>query len=285
MIATEIKFNFGGIKSILFAGHLVGNNNSNFLEILIDFLQKRWASFYLNFWPQNKELGILIGVAALSFLIFELLKNKKVRKQHLFLLLWFLSPAIMFILGTHNAPWFFIGRPSAAILIGAYIISKIKSKYIISIILVLIIFANLKEISASYGQGQVLLEPDQSSVMSDQLKSIDYTYQKSNGNPFEINSLTNPLYVNAVWSYHYYWYGKSKYGYLPSWIGGTQIYPYDTLPTPNGKEKYLYLIIDTTPRIPPQYLIEITNSANKISKLIETKSFGAIKVEQRILTN
>ncbi len=285
MVATEIKFNFSGIKSIFSAGQLVGNNKSNFLEILITFLQQKWETFYLNFWPQNSEIGTLIGIAAVLFLIYELIKNKSARKQNLFLLLWFFSPAIMFILGTHNAPWFFIGRPSAAILIGAYLISKIKSKALISIILFLIIISNLKAISASYGKGQVLLEPDPGSVMSDQLKSIDYTYEKSNGEPFEINTLTNPLYVNAVWSYHYYWYGLSKYGYLPSWVGGKQLYPYNTLEDPKGEEKYLYLIMDTTPRIPPQYLFEIVTSADKVSKLIETKFFGAIKVEQRILTN
>lgn len=184
-------------------------------------------------------------------------------------------------LGTHNAPWFYIGRPASAILIGSYIISKINSKKVIAFILSLMVFANLLAIKDSYGKAQVLLEPDSSSLMSNQLAAIDYTY--SQPSTFEINTLTNPLYINAVWSYQYYWYGKEKYGFLPTWIGGSQLYPYNTLPNTNGHEKYLYLLMDTTSRIPIQYINETVNSANKISTLIEEKQFGGIKVQKRLL--
>src|SRR5258708_7743469 len=101
----------------------------------------------------------------------------------------------MFILGQHNAPWFYIGRPASAILIGSYLISKIRPRLIVVLILVFIIGANLFAIRDSYGQGQTLLEPDPSALMSDQIKAIDYTYQSSNGKAFEINTLTNPLYI------------------------------------------------------------------------------------------
>ncbi len=260
MIATEIKFHFAGIKSILFAGQFVGGSkSSNFLSLFAEFLEKRWETFYLNFWPQNKTIGSLIGIFAVLFIIYEIFKDKRTRQRNLFILLWFFSPAIMFILGQHNAPWFYIGRPASAILIGSYLISKIRPKLIVALILVFIIGANLFATGDSHGKGQTLLEPDPSAIMSDQIRAIDYTYQNSNGQAFEINTLTNPLYVNAVWGYQYYWYGQNRYGYLPSFTGGDQLYPYNTLLKPKGKEKYLYLIMDTTVRIPPQYRIQIIN--------------------------
>lgn len=120
--------------------------------------------------------------------------------------------------------------------------------------------------------------------MNSQIAAIDYTYSTSGGSPFEINSLTNPLYINAVWSYHYYWYGKNKYGYLPTWAGGMQLYPYDSLQQENGHEKYLYLLIDTTFRIPPQYKKNLIEWADKKSKILEEKNFGAIYVQKRIIT-
>ncbi len=119
--------------------------------------------------------------------------------------------------------------------------------------------------------------------MSDQLKAVDYTYQESGGQGFSVNSLTNPLYINALWGYHYYWYGGETYGYLPTWSGGDQLYPYDSLVKPDGKEKYLYLLIDTSFRIPPQYKNEIINWADKKSSLVEEKIFGGIEVQKRIV--
>src|SRR5260221_2015312 len=284
MIATEIKFHFGGIKSILFAGSYVGGSKSSgFFNLLIEFLTKKWETFHLNFWPQNAPVGTLMGIIAVTLLIYEIFKDRKVRQRNMFLLLWFFSPAIMFILGQHNAPWFYIGRPASAILIGSYLISKVKPNFFIVLILGFIICANLLAISDSYGKGQVLLEPDPASLVSDQFRVLDYTYQESKGKPFEINTLTNPLYINAVWGYQYYWKGTSQYGYLPTFAGGNQIYPYNTLPSPHGDEVYLYLIIDTTYRIPPQYRNEIINSALKLSKLIDTKHFGGIEVSKWII--
>ncbi len=186
----------------------------------------------------------------------------------------------MFILGQHNAPWFYIGRPAAAILIGSYLISKIKPKALTALILIFIIGANLFAIHDSFGKGQILLEPDRASIMSDQLKAIDYTYRESLGKPFEINTLTNPLYINAVWGYQYSWYGNNKYNYLPSFAGGTQLYPYNTLEGLSGQEKYLYLIIDKSTRIPEKYHREIINGALKIGKLIEVKEFGELEVQK-----
>lgn len=65
MIATEIKFGFGGIKSILGAGKLVGAGGLSFWELTKSFLEKRWETFYLNFWPQEEFLGSLLGILAM----------------------------------------------------------------------------------------------------------------------------------------------------------------------------------------------------------------------------
>lgn len=283
MIATELKLNFSGLKSLLGAGQFVGGGNSNFISNLLIFLKSRWETFYLNFLPQNKDIGTLIAVIITIFFICETIKEKKVRKRNLFILLWLFSPAIMFFLGVHNAPWFYIGRPNAAILMLAYVISKIKYNFVLVSLIIFISTANLSATIDSYNKGQILLEPDPASLLSDQLKVVDYTYNSSQSSSFEINTLTNPLYINAVWSYHYYWYGLKTYKFIPSWGGGDQLYPYNSLPKPKGNEKFLFLIIDTSYRIPPQYKNELIRWAEKKSSFVEDRSFGGILVEKRIL--
>jgi len=267
MIATEIKFRFAGIKSLLSAGSLVGGDQT--------FNYNKF--FALDLIPKNKTVDIALGVLVIGFFIFEMIKNKDSGKRNLFLLLWLFSPAIMLILGTHNAPWFMIGRPAAAIIMGAYLISKLKSRFLIGLAVSLVVYFNCLATRTDYKKGQLLLEPDRASILSRQIATMDYTYQKSSGQNFAIDTVTNPLYINAVWAWNYDWY-YPKYGYKPNWLGGDQIPPYDTLPKSNQDEKYFFLIIDTTPRIPPVYTQNAIESLQQKAKFIEEAEFDGIKV-------
>jgi len=261
MIATEIKFHFAGISSLVSAGSLVGGSQN------FDFLKL----FSLNILPQYKNLDMVLGIIAVGLLAL------KPNKRNLFILVWFFSPALMLVLGAHNAPWFMIGRPAAAIIMGSYLISKLKPNFLIVPVVGLIIYANCLAIKADYGQGQTFLEPDKSAILSKQIAVMDYTYAKSQGKDFAIETVTNPLYINAVWAWNYDWYFP-KYGYKPTWLGGDQLPPYNTLKKATGKEKYLFLIIDETPRIPPVYTQNATKNLKKYGKLLEEKSFDGLTV-------
>lgn len=278
MIATEIKFHFAGVLSILGAGKLVGETHTGFFYLLKDFLLNKWEAFYLNFWPQNKSFGIVFGLVVVIFFVFEIVKNKESaswrRKRNLFLLTWLFSPVIMLFLGTHNAPWFLIGRSASGIIMGAYLISKIKPNFLIVPALGLIVYTNCLAIKADYGKGQTILEPDKSAILSKQIAVMDYTYTKSQGKPFAIDTVTNPLYINAVWAWNFDWYSPIK----PTWLGGDQLTPYNTLNKATGQEKYLFLIIDETPRIPPVYKENAINSLKKKATFVEEKDFDGILV-------
>ena len=267
MIATEIKFHFAGVKSILSAGKLVGGVSQNY-----DF-----GKFFSPALLQNKNLDLALGIFAIGFLIFEIVKSPQTRKRNLFLIIWFFSPIIMLLLGTHNAPWFLIGKPAAAIIIAAYLISKMKTKFLIISAVLLICLVNLTAIEKLYGKGQVLLEPDPSANFSQQIAVMKYTYEFSRGELFAIDTVTNPLYTNAVWAWNFDWYGK-KVGYKPTWLGGDQLPPYNTLEKATGSEKYLFLIIDETPRIPPVYTQNAIKNLKKYGKLLEEKSFDGLTV-------
>jgi len=213
----------------------------------------------------------VLGIIAVGLLAL------KPNKRNLFILVWFFSPALMLVLGAHNAPWFMIGRPAAAIIMGSYLISKLKPNFLIVPVVGLIIYANCLAIKADYGQGQTFLEPDKSAILSKQIAVMDYTYAKSQGKDFAIETVTNPLYINAVWAWNYDWYFP-KYGYKPTWLGGDQLPPYNTLKKATGKEKYLFLIIDETPRIPPVYTQNAIKNLKKYGKLLEEKSFDGLTV-------
>ena len=274
MIATEIKFGFSGLRALLSA---TGGQKPSFFQNLEYFFDRFFQTFSQTLWPQNKTFAIAVGIFIIALLLYQIIRFKNGRPTLIFLLVYLFSPGLMLILGSHAAPWFLIGLPPAIILLTSFVLSKIKSPVLLCLCLSLIAFINLKAVINSYGQGQALLEPDRSATLSKQIAAMDYTYQMSPGENFAIDAVTNPLYINAVWAYNYNWYWH-RYGYKPSWLGGDQIPPYDTLSKASGNEKYLFLIIDQTPRIPPIYTQNATNSMKKIANYIEEKEFDGIKV-------
>lgn len=278
MIATEIKFHFSGILSLL--SDLVRKSGSKppFLITIKEFLNRYFETFSLNLFPTNKAVGVLIGLLALGYLVYLLSKSKKDQKlAFILLLVYLLSPFSMLLLGFHAAPWVLIGLPPAIILLSSFVLSKLRPELLLLGLLIITI-SNVTAFKEAFGRGQSLLGPDESSIVSKQLASIDYTYQKAEGTPFAINTVTNPLYINAVWAWNYKWYGEKKYGYLPGWLGGDQDAPYDLL-TKGGKEEALFfLILDESPRIPEIHRLLAQNWAMEHGKLLEEKSFKGIKV-------
>ncbi len=280
MLLTEFKFRFGGISSLV-AGVLgQGGVKPAFSETMKLFLNRYFETFSLNLLPSIPSAGKLLGVLLIGYLVYNIFKSKKdARLPLLFLIIYLLSPITMLILGFHAAPWVLIGLSPAIILATAFFLSRLRLEMLIP--LLLIVFAsNFTSLKSSLGHGQLLLGPDASSIVEAQVAAVDYTYQKAEGAPFSINSVTNPLYINAVWAWNYQWYGEKKYGYLPAWVGGDQESPYNILPEhrESRDETIFFLITDQTPRIPETYKILAQNWAEEHGKLVEEKDFEGVKV-------
>ncbi len=155
MIATEFKFNFAGVKSILGAGSLVGAGKSPFFSLIVNYL-KRFDSFYLNYSPGFPLLGSIVAIGIIVVFIYEIirnLRNKELRDRFVFVFVYIFSPMTMLVLGAHNAPWFLVGRPAAVILGLAYVLSKIKSKYLLIPVIAFVIVTNVLAIKGDLGKG------------------------------------------------------------------------------------------------------------------------------------
>lgn len=282
MIATEIKFRFGGALSLFSDFLRKSDPKPPFSETFKLFLSRYFETFSQNLLPSVPAAGKLLCVFLLGYLVLKLSKEKNLRLRLglKLLLIYLLSPIFMLILGFHAAPWILIGLSPAIILAAAYALSKLKLELAILVLLVFFI-SNVTIVKRATGLGQPLLAPDASAIVSTQLAAIDYTYQKADGKPFAISTVTNPLYINAVWAWNYNWYGKKKYGYLPGWLGGDQEHPYNILPEHRASKdngKLFFLLTDTSPRIPEIHKILAENWAEEHGKLVEEKDFGAIKV-------
>lgn len=282
MILTEIKFGLDGVKTII--GFASGVAKPS-MQFLINTFMKNFGQTFLDtILPRSTKLGSFLLILVIFVFAVVFSKRETVNRRAMYFLLFYIfSPITMLLFGYHGAPWFLIALPPSFILISSWVLGRFKYNAVLISVLLLIAASNLTATNESKVKGGILLTPDRSAVMSKQIAVVDFTYRESEGELFGVNSVTNPLYVNAIWAYHYDWYGKSKYGYKPTWFGGDQLYPYNTLAPVNGEEKYLFLIIDDTPRIPDAHKYAAINWANKVSKLIKEESFNGITIQKRLL--
>ncbi len=130
--------------------------------------------------------------------------------------------------------------------------------------------------------GSTLFSIQKDMVLSKQIDAIDYTYERSQGKEFSINTLTSPLWVNIVWSYLYKWYGQNTYHFVPTWHGRGQEGQVISLEPDNNKWKTGFLIIEPLDGIPQQYLPLTIGQEDSYSKLVSEKEYGAIRVQERI---
>lgn len=290
LILTEIKLNFAGVKTLLNFSTIFGSAiRLSYAERLNLFFEDFLRNFTNNLFPQRADLGIFLASGIILIVLYQLF-SKQVsnleKKAIYFLLLFLFAPIITLLIGYHNQPWFLIGLPPAIALTAGYAIHKLNSPFLIAAIMLSVVGSNTAMILQRPNEAYKLFENiyDSTSYLKFQLQVIDYTYKQSGGGPFAINAVTYPLYYNGMWAYLYNWYGKNKYGYLPGWLGGDQLHPYDLLPKSDDK-KVFYMIISETPRIPDVYKNKGRIWATEHGRLIEEKRFSGFTVLKMEKTN
>lgn len=283
LILTEIKLNFSGALTLLNFSNTFEAAKLSFTERLNLFAQDFWASFANNLFPQQRELGIGIGVSIILITVLHIFLKKTAGLEKygiIFLFLYSFSPAVTLALGYHDKPWFLIALPPAVALISGYAISKLKYYFLILPVMFIIGVSNFNFIIKPPQPAYQFFDNiyDATSYLKYQLQVVDYTYFASQGDGFAINAVTYPLYYNGLFAYLYNWYAKEKYGYVPKWMGGDQLHPYDLLAKSQGGEKTIFMIISETARIPEVYKNLGRSWGEEKGKLLEEKNFSGFTV-------
>ncbi len=113
---------------------------------------------------------------------------------------------------------YFIGEPVVFILLISLLIYEliINKNLIIKIfsILIFIVILILNTVSNNFVSIFNNYTGD-ASVYKNQIQVIDYIYKTASGKPFKYNVYTPPIF-DYTYQYLFLWYGKNKYGYLPT---------------------------------------------------------------------
>jgi hypothetical protein len=290
MILVEFKF---GFKSLAGLSSLLGISSQDTVlvsrdvaDFVVLYLNQIGRTFSNNMFPSNIGYGGALGLGFLYFVIKRWRDNgkKKEISWEPFLLTYILAHLPVVSVGGVSTPFLTVGLGSATVIIIAISIWKLsKNKNTLAkVLLLLIVVSNISAIVTRNKQGQVIFAIQRDLLLAGELKVIDYTYEKAAGEPFSINTLTSPLWINTVWSYLYNWYGMEKYGYLPEWRGRDQVGQLgNNLPDPKDSTSLHFFIKE-----PPQGMEKFHQESeleaeNARSILVETKAFRDLEVQHR----
>lgn len=260
--------------------------SQNILTIFKLIIFRFGENFYRVVLPLNNICALTFATLCLIFSIKQIKSKTKLTKPLIFLWIFSFSQAIIIPFGGVSTPHINVGIQLPAILISAvFLIELSKTKKILSAILIIILcFFSLKTDFKLNNQGQIIFAIQKELTVKNEIEVIEYTYQQSYGQPFSINSVTSPYWVNTLWSYMYQWYGQNKYGYVPSFHGRDQSGLLSYLPDDSTKAKYFFLIIEPFNGIPDKLNNDSVAYEDSFSKVIETKNFNGILVQKRELT-
>jgi len=281
VVLTEIKLSFAGVKSLINFTTLFSDSSFTYTERFYLFYKEMSQTFaygILPHMPFSGSIVLIIVILGLAVLLFSQTVIKEEKNAIAFLMLYLLSPVLMLFLGFHDHPWVLIGIIPVISLVVGYIISKIKYVWLIVPLLIIISISNISQIS----KGQVIFKPETSVVLASQLSVVDYTFQEAGGKPFDINAISYPLHHNGIWAYHYNWYGKAKYGYLPGWLGPQFDPLYKNLLVAGNRGKIYFLIMDKSYRIPEVHRENARIWANESGKLVSEKEINGFIVQKLI---
>lgn len=218
-------------------------------------------------------------------------KNHAHKDISLFVLIWALSSLPLFyfssgVLSGHviNTPLFFPVTIifGSAILMLVQLFVRVSSRYLQRGILIIVCIISLIHLSQNQF-GSFVQSTKEPMTYSEIRGLVEHVYADSNGAKFEVCALTNPLFINTLWSFAFKHFGEQKYGYLPYWSGQPQHRNRNFLPTHNSTENIptKYLILEPPIGMKPFMRPATIYLEDLYTEVIEEKSFGQIVIQKR----
>lgn len=290
-IIAELKFHFMGIKSLanyfLHQSKTYSSQHNVFAYISENarrYYDRLSEAIDFSFFSFGKFIGIII------FGIFiERLFALKVEKRRLtFLLIWAFSTAPLFLFRSGVLYGAVINSSIFApltLIFAAGIYSLFKIRHPIGFIFfVLVITSNFFLLSSENFHSNKIFAM-QPLTLSTEKQLIDYTYKSAGNKPFSICGVTNPLFINTLWSFNYHTYGNSTYGYKPTWSGQKQVLNQNFLEDDRARNQIHYLIIEPPGGIPEYARLGTIYLEDRTTQLVEEKKFGDIAIQKRLRTD
>ena len=292
MVISEVKFGFrglAGIKELAISATPSLTHADSIGDYLSLYLNQAGRVYAFNSYPGNIGYGGAFVLALIFLGLYQWNKTSMPRRSGVswqpFLATWLFAHITVVTMGGTSTPFLMVGiGPAVSIIIALFLYRwwEKGQKALAVIAAAILIFGNLSIIFRENPQGSTLFAIQKDMLLSKQLAAIDYTYKEADGEPFSINSLTSPLWINIVWTYLYKWYGLPRHKYIPQWHGRDQVGQLDTLPPAEESTERYFLILEPMGGIPPRYLDETIGEEDTRSRLLDEVYFGELRVQKRV---
>lgn len=290
-IITELRWKFVGTRSLFayFVHQGTSATTSSPISLLLSIFTRYYdrisQTIYLSFIP-SKQIGFAIICIILLYL---LLKRRS--QSILFLLFWSLNtlPLFAFKSGVHSVEVINGSVFVPFTILIAYGISELGKIRIqkIPVLSILCTFGIVFYGLFCFIKNDFIphsIHTSAPSLLGNAKKVIDFTYINSHKKDFGVCAISEPLFMNTVWSFLYSTYGKQKYGYVPYWTGQKQVLNDSFIPYAHKKFETKFIIREPMQGIPdfaPRATYYIEDTQNM---LVEKKDFGAYAIQQRLFT-
>lgn len=253
-------------------------------ELLVSYLTKIIETIAPNM--------TLYGFILFIFILVVFFKKSK-KSFVYFLLSWIFAPLWLFVIQFRNSPHMLIGVEYALLIFLAFLINYLilQKKYlyqlIVFIILLIYALSQLKAVHIVREQSTSIFTFQTGVMLNNELKVLDRTYQLTNNQPFSISVWGSPYEYYITWAYLYNWYGKNKYGYLPSYFGSNQSGKYgeELLKQKNQIGQVHFLIEEPEIVLIGDIYKQFIYKQNEFSKLKSSEKIGEYKLEIRETIN
>ncbi|MBI4039289.1 hypothetical protein HY388_00485 [Candidatus Daviesbacteria bacterium] len=290
-LVAEVKFGFGSWQALTSFAQTSGNKSFDGVFNTAIYTIAKMTRYNI---VGDNFLSLPLGI----FLIMAgglLFWRNLYRQQLIFLVVWFFSVVIMYLLGgstadpQNNVPLYYtnIGISPALLIFSALILYKIfKLVPVLGIgLLGLILINNLQLIAYNNPKGTISeLTVQRGMLLSDQKQVVDFIYSDAGRQPFAIKAITMPFFVGTTWSYLFDWYGRSRFGYVPIWNGKQALGFPNKLPHQERQEGLpakRYLIVEPLRGV-PYYLVEdYFKEEDYFTKVISQKQIGQFLIQER----
>ncbi len=266
----ELKYNFLVSKNII--NHVIlplflregGDSHASFeyFPRILDF--SKMVFFPISYWVGVAALLIVLGTV-----IYQIIKTRNFLWT--FLLVWIFSTFPIFFIPSRISSGYsaFIGVGGALILVFAFLLNWLfsKSKAAVFVCLAVILAVNIYAVNVYLTNPQLrLFDYFQGLFLKTNLELIDYSYNDSGSNQFKTDTVTSPLFISKTWDYLYDWRGRTKHNRVPK---------------REGQPVIGYLILE--PYAPVMFKEIAQKKADLEGTLVDTKQFGQVVIEKRIL--
>ena len=236
-LVAELKFGFQTTKGFLNLLINTAASQETATEFLRAFLIRLSQVVMHNTLNINQPLGFAFFFFCLVIIVY--FWKKLTKKDHLalsFLFILIFSQAILFLFSETIAAFITIGMATPIIILTSFCLVSLfkRQRFLALTFLSLIILTNLNKIISQNRLTTPLFAIQENMTLENEKKVIDTCYRLAESQPFGINTVTNPLFINTTWAYLFQWYAQEKYHFLPNWTGisqkgnlGSEVFPQD----------------------------------------------------------